>query len=80
MDWDIPRYWGADGELHNSDEDGPPGPDDIELGDSFLIHVVDDDDVDRYAWVHGGIDLTDYDSIDDAIADAIAALYDRESL
>lgn len=77
MDWDIPRYWDSDGTLRNADEYGEPSADDLELGDSFLIHFVDADDVDHYYWVHGGIDLSQYDSIDDAIADVIDALADR---
>lgn len=80
MDWDIPRYWGDDNELHNSDEDGPPDVDDLELGDSFLLHVVDDDGVEQWAWFHGGIDMDQYDSIADAIADAIDQLHARGSL
>jgi hypothetical protein len=80
MDWDIPRYWGADNELHTSDIDGPPSYADIEVGDSFLLHWTDDDDVEHFKWVHGGIDLGQYDDLDDAIADAIDALTRRGSL
>lgn len=80
MDWDIPRYWGSDGELHNADEDGPPSLDDFELGDSFLVHVVDEDGIDRYAWYHGGIDVGQYDDIEDALYDVIEQLYSNGSL
>lgn len=80
MDWDIPRYWGTDGDIHSSDEDGPPSPDDIELGDSFQIHFVDDDGVEHWKWVHGGWDLSHYDDLDDAIYDIIEQLYTQGSL
>lgn len=77
MDWNIPRYWDAGGELRDSDIDGPPNSEDIELGDSFLVEFTDRDGIDHHYWVHGGADLTDYDNYEDYIDEVIDALGDR---
>jgi hypothetical protein len=61
MKWDIPKYESPSGDSYDVGN-GDPEPDatDLELGDSFLIHIQDADKIDRYYWVHGGLPLKEY--------------------
>lgn len=72
LEWDIPRYESFNGDARDvSQGDPPPTQQDLEYGEQFLIHVKDDDGVDHYYWIYGGI------SEDYPIEEVIDDLADR---